>query len=112
MSLFEFIITLASGFVLGELVLSYRIKKNIKELLEAESLGKTILSNKERLFTLKVETINGTLYLWDVQSNEFVCQAKSLEELAQLSKQKNIKYAAVLCDNKQFVAFVDGAVTR
>ena len=50
------------------------------------------------------------MYLYEYEANTFVCQGKTLDELASLAqKYKNIKYAIVLHD-EEMLMFVDGNV--
>jgi hypothetical protein len=59
---------------------------------------------------LIVEKVKDVLYLYERDTDNFVCQGATLEELATLAqKYKNIKYAAVLCGNEIY-AFVNGTV--
>jgi len=102
------------GYQVGTLVTSYRLRYLIHK--EAKRLGLDT-SNDIRIVEeadpivvqLIVEKANDTLYLYD-KDNSFICQGKSLDELARLAKQyKNIKYAAVLHDSDTY-GFVDGTV--
>jgi hypothetical protein len=49
--------------------------------------------------------------LYDCDTNDFICQGNSLEQLAQLSREyKKIEYATVK-HGEYFVAFIEGKVT-
>ena len=51
------------------------------------------------------------MYLY-TDNEDFICQARTIEELATLSQQyKNIKHAAVILDDKVFT-FIDGIVSE
>lgn len=64
--------------------------------------------SKPAVYKLEVETHGETLYLWDRENNSFVCQGKTLEELAKFAKDyKQIIYASVLYGEKVFM-FNDG----
>lgn len=57
-----------------------------------------------------VEEFNETLYLYDNKHNEFICQGKNMEELAELAlKYKKVAYAAVLYNDKVY-SFIDGKI--
>jgi hypothetical protein len=59
---------------------------------------------------LTVEKANNILYLYEKNTDNFICQGSTLEELATLAqKYKNIKYACVL-NGDEVYAFVDGVV--
>lgn len=105
------------GYNIGQMVLSWQLRDLIVK--EAKKEGFKIDSeyniiedpdDKPNVFQLFVEKSNDILYLYDRDKNNFICQAKTTEELASLSlKYKNIKYAAVLHGN-DVVAFVNGEV--
>ena len=105
------------GYNLGQIVLSWQLRDLI--IKEARKEGFKIDNSyniiedpddKPTVLQLFVETSNDILYLYERDKNNFICQAKTLEELASLSlKYKNIKYAAVL-HGDDVVAFVNGEV--
>lgn len=100
---------------LGIAVTSYRLRDLIYK--EAKARGLTTKADTDlfedtspTIFKLWVERSQDILYLYDYDENTFVCQAKTVEELAKLALEyKNIKYAAVIMDDKPLV-FVDGVV--
>lgn len=84
-------------------------EKLFDEFAEEEEVKEPV---KPNVFKLFVEKAQDTLYLYDHDANTFVCQAKTMEELASLAlKYKNIKYAAVL-DGDNTYMFVDGSVKK
>ena len=100
---------------LGIAVTSYRLRDLIYK--EAKARGLTSREDDDifedtdpTIFKLWVERSQDILYLYDYEENTFVCQAKTVDELAKLALEyKNIKYAAVIMDDKPLV-FVDGVV--
>ena len=115
--MFELLILVLVGFIgyqIGLSVTAYRLRYLIHK--EARRLG---LDNSDdidiveeidpEVVQLVVEKANDTLYLYS-RDNSFICQGKTLDELAKLAKQyKNIKYAAVIHDEDTY-GFVDGKV--
>lgn len=106
------------GYNLGQIVLSWHLRDIIvrearKDGIRVDSDYNIIESDedgKPNVFQLFVESVNDILYLYDRDQNVFICQAKSMEELAELSlKNNNIKYAAVL-HGEQVIAFINGKV--
>lgn len=103
--------TFVLGFFVGEISAMHKLSKIIVTIAENEG----IISTEEdeegiELHKLFIENINDTLYLYNHEDKAFICQAKTIEELAKLSQElKNIKYAAVAHNNKVF-GFVDGTV--
>jgi len=108
----EIIILLATfilGFVIGGMTAIHKLSKILIRL--AENGGVTSSEDEEwEIHKLFIESFNDMLYLYNHEDKTFICQAKTIEELAKLSQElKNIKYAAVSHDNKVF-GFVDGVV--
>jgi hypothetical protein len=109
-----FVIVAVIGYNIGLAVTAYRLRYLIHK--EARRLG---LDNSDDISVYDeadpevvqcvVEKANDTLYLYH-KDNSFICQGKTLDELAKLAKQyKNIKYAAVI-HNEDTYGFVDGIV--
>jgi hypothetical protein len=103
------------GFYVGESVFAYRIRHLIYK--EAKERG-IIISNpdfdieddKPNIVKLFIEKANDTMYLYDYEENTFLCQAKTIDELASLAqKYRNIKYAVVAHEDDMFM-FVNGSV--
>ena len=115
MEILLLIVGLVIGYLAGEFYCLFRMRHIIIDVAakegiylddEIESKGKVIEVHK-----LRIQTINDILYLY-TDKEDFICQAKSVEELASLSQQyKNIKYAAVIHDDKVFT-FVNGIATE
>ena len=83
---------------------------------EEEELLRPLENDKNKSVTvpaivkLRIEKTADMLYLYDYDKDSFVCQAPTVDELAKLAFQyKNIKYAAVVMDDRGYV-FVDGQV--
>ena len=101
------------GYEIGVGVTAYRLRHLVYR--EAKRIGllkeiDTELEENPIVEQLYVEKTNDTLYLYNREDKSFVCQAKSLDELATLSmKYNNVKYAAVMI-GEEIYAFVDGKV--
>ena len=103
------------GFAIGNFYAHMKFWRLINKVASDEGvdLEKEMQKIEERkegklVYKLTVEKHNDILYLYDRESNDFVCQGKTLEELAELCKKyKNIKHGVVLHENKVFM-FVDG----
>jgi hypothetical protein len=113
--MFEILILLVVfgvGFFVGETTFAYRIRHIIYK--EAKMQGINIDSELEdttpNITKLFIEKANDILYLYDYEENTFICQAKTINELASLAqKYKNIKYAVVAQGDNMFT-FIDGIV--
>jgi hypothetical protein len=103
------------GYGLGSMYTTYKFMKLMKNTANEMGidLEKEVEKRKEELASkeirkLIIEQHHDTLYLFDRESNDFVCQAKTIEELATLAKQyKNVMQAVVVYDNKVFM-FANG----
>jgi hypothetical protein len=105
------------GFTVGEHVMAWKLRDIVRDAARREGF---IVSDdyvmedpdKPHVAKLYIEKEKDTLYLYDHDKQRFVCQAKSMEELAKLAlEHKNIKYAAVLDGDHTFM-FIDGIVKQ
>jgi uncharacterized protein YxeA len=105
MTLLDIILILALGWVMGEFYTVYKLRKNLRTYLIVEEAKPTV-------FKLETELVDDIILLYDRETNDFICQGKSLQQLAELSrKYKKIEYASVK-HGEHFVAFIEGKVTE
>ena len=91
---------------MGEFYAMYKLRKNIRSYLIIQE------ETKPTVFKLETEEVDNTILLYDRETNDFICQGNSLEQLAQLSREyKKIEYATVK-HGDYFVAFIEGKVTE
>ena len=106
MTLLDIILILALGWVMGEFYTMYKLRKNKRTYLIIQE------ETKPTDFKLETEEVDNTILLYDRDTNDFICQGNSLEQLAQLSREyKKIEYATVK-HGDYFVAFIEGKVTE
>jgi hypothetical protein len=107
MTLLDIILILALGWIMGEFYTVYKLRKNLRSyLIIEEKLA------RPNVFKLETELVDNTILLYDRDTNDFICQGNSLEQLAQLSREyKKIEYATVK-HGDYFVAFIEGKVTE
>ena len=115
MEILLLIVGLVIGYLVGEFYCLYRMRHIIMGVAAKEGiyLDEEIEDRVKviEVHKLRIQNINDMLYLY-TDAEDFICQAKTLEELASLSQQyKNIKYAAVIHDDKVFT-FINGNVTE
>jgi hypothetical protein len=93
--------------VLGELYLSFRVRKVLEDMID-----KSIEDEEDtlvELFKLKTVINADSILLYDEEAL-FICQGKTIEELAIMAdKYSGIKYAAVMHEAR-IVMFMDGVV--
>jgi hypothetical protein len=114
-----YIIIFGLGFILGKIHTYMKITNLIKETakrhgisLEQELDRMNIDNDLRIIYQLIVESHNDILYLFEKESNRFICQGASVQELAKLAKEQgNIINAAVVYDNRIFT-FVNGESTE
>lgn len=124
MSMYEFLILLqvfALGWFACRIYTAYKITKAIKQLVEEngftlEEINKDILNfNNLKVDVIKVpnmftELSNNSILLYNKDTGTFVCQANTLDELAQsVYEYDKIKFANVKHNDKN-VWFVEGKV--
>ena len=106
------------GYVLGQIRAMMKIGNILREAADNAGidLEQELERRKQKLTNsvkkLEVEKINDMLYLYERDTNDFICQANSMEDLAKLAKEyKNIALATVIHDNKVFM-FKHGVSTE
>jgi hypothetical protein len=116
MTILEFILSsllfFLIGWFLGRFLLMLRVSVNINDMLNS----KQIIFNKpqDKIKSAPVYTAeehNGVMYLYDITTKAFVCQAPTLAELAtHLYKHENISLALVVHGDST-MWFVEGQVS-
>ena len=117
MEILTYLIVAYAGYSLGKTIAIWRMRNVIKEVAESigfkidETTGTIIdpdLDSKSGQYY--VDNVNGLLLMYEYHSNDFICQARTVEELAKLAqKYKNVNDATVKHDNRE-IYFVDGDV--
>jgi hypothetical protein len=100
------------GYLIGHVSTIWKLRQLIQEAATAEGIDLDEVTlekdNIVEVYKLEVEEIDSTLYLFERETKDFVCQGSTVEELAKLSKDyKNIMMATVVHQNKVFM-FVNG----
>ena len=106
-----YFLDLVFAFLLGAWVADKVIFYNIRKALEEAGVDFDDEEDKVEVIKVKkcfVENINGSLYLYEHTTNNFIGQAKSLDELAILAKDQ-AKVVGVSY-NEEVLWFVDGKV--
>jgi hypothetical protein len=102
----ELFITLVIG--IGIAAGSFYIGWRSHERVITNSLLETL---RELIIDLRLEQINDTYFLYRETSNEFVCQASSLDEVAtNFAKNLGQDYIGIFNYNNQDVYIVDGKI--
>jgi hypothetical protein len=104
--MFELVIAFIAGWMFG----TYQTAKNIRKILSKEIELEVTNSGKQDVKVFSIENHKNILYLYDVETGTFVCQGKTIEELAENSfKYKNVDIA-VASDSVNVFKFKEGKV--
>ncbi len=116
----------ASGYVVGKIHTYFHVARLLRQVAKdqgidiEEELRKLKIDDdveeeekpKKLVYKLMVEQHGDLLYLFDNETDEFICQGSSVQELAKLAlERKKINLAAVLHGEKIF-KFKDGESTE
>ncbi len=100
------------GWFIGSLYANYQYLKAMRQIakdqgMDLDEMAKTMMKQEERKIpVLVVEKQNEIIYLFDRNSNTFVAQGKTFEELAKKTLEYNkIPVALVVDGNKEFWFF-------
>ena len=104
--LLDIISAFTFGMWLMDKIIFYKIRRALEEAgVDFEEEDKVEVIKVKKCF---VENINGSLYLYEHTTNNFIAQAKSLDDLAILTKDQarvvGVSY------NEEVLWFVDGKV--
>jgi hypothetical protein len=116
MTIIEFIISsiifFAAGWFLGRLMLMIRVSTNINDMLNSKQI--TFHKPESKIESAPVYTAeehNGVMYLYDITTKAFVCQAPTLADLATyMYKHEHIALALVVF-GEITMWFVEGRVS-
>jgi hypothetical protein len=122
MDIIDFALILTTGFFIGRAYTYWTLYQALKELAEAEGLDLSdeLQKIKEKhldedegitvikVVPLQIESHGNLLYLFERETDKFICQGSTIEELAKLAKDnKNIITASVTYGEKVFM-FING----
>ena len=105
------------GYLLGESITIYKLRHSLRNLARSVGLNDDHEFNvKEeapkvqvsKLYQLQTETHGDMIYLFDKEHDEFICQAKTLDELARLAKENKKIVGAFVTHGDQILIFADG----
>lgn len=95
------------GFAIGDFCATLRFSWKVQKLVKESKILLENIKKEEityNVFELETEKVEDQLYLYTRDTKSFICQGKTLEELATLSlKYKNIDHAEVRHGNEFFM---------
>lgn len=105
--IFLFVAGCVVGWHIGSAYQMYKMAKTIKSLIIHLDESTVLNTNATKI---TIEEINNVFYVYDTETNEFVCQGASIEEAAEnFKKRKNNTVASFTHENKTLF-FIDGKV--
>jgi len=111
-SFIDILLCFILGFSLGEMYCAWQVHKIIRNVLIKHNIDDVNLQDGENISIakLQIERVDAQLFLYEYETNNFICQADTVEELAKRCKEyKNINNAVVL-DSNNIIFFIDGIV--
>jgi len=116
------ILVFIQGFFLGwlvcKMVINYRVRKALSVIADAngmtldEMTSVVIESEEVEVPNLFTEIVNNSIMLYYKDTNQFVSQASSIDELAKAVMDYNKIDVALVNHNDEKIWFVDGKVCK
>lgn len=114
MDIIDILLIFILGYFIGKTHAYYKLASMLREVaaeagidLEKE-LNLKPKKEVEEIYKLQVDAMNDVLYLYNRDTNDFICQGKTIEELALSCKEhKKILLASVIY-GEQVYMFVNG----
>ena len=89
-NIWDYILIFLLGWTIGVKFYMYRLEKDVKKYAKDNGIVIKEVDGKPSIVpTLIVEIQEGVLYLYDKKSKNFVCQGKTLDEVANLLENYN-----------------------
>jgi hypothetical protein len=117
--MFEFFVFILFGmfmFNMGRAYQLFETRKFVRRIanengIDIEKILTAQLEEKE-IVPIHTETIDGTILLYNADTNEFLGQAQTLDEAAQVFNQRSKNTNAEVVHNENKFFFVDGKLTK
>lgn len=118
MTILEFIAIFAFGWWAGQVYMLIKFRNNLKKIVEDAGMTMDEWAETVNDMTIKAvkvpnlftEHSGNSIMLYNKDTGAFVCQATSLDELANLANQYSKVEVAVVMHNDQELYFIDGKV--
>jgi len=102
------------GWFLGQIFQLIQLRKNIVTSLlelERELVGDSDKPQNDTM-QLNVEEIDNVIFIYDKLTDEFICQANSIEEAAEKFNQRKSNVTGSLTHNNNDLLFIDGKISK
>lgn len=121
MDILALILLLIVAFQAGKHYGYFKIVKIMKEVADEQGFNLEkelgIIEDKEEkpknvVRKLKIDVGGDILYLFDIDTDTFICQASCVQDLAKIAKERSQIIYAVVKHGDKFFAFKDGESTE
>jgi hypothetical protein len=107
------------GFILGQAYQIFKVRSMIRRIARDNDINlEEVLyeeepeNSKQEIMVLEAEKINGTLLIYNKLTNEFICQAETIEEAARtFNDRKKDVYGLIKYDETEMM-FVGGKIEK
>lgn len=113
MELIYIALGIISGWVIGRMYMIYELRHTIRYLKDHNSIIIPVETEEEKVYIpyYRIETHGSSFYLFD-KKDIFICQAKTIEDLAKsLYNLADVK-KALIKHNEEFLLFNKGEIMR
>ena len=93
---YNLMIAFCLGFLTGFAWFSYRLVRNIKQVMKEMGIDQEKIEVKTINPILFTELVNGVILIYDKSSNQFVTQGNTLDEVATKLYENKIKRAYIV----------------
>jgi hypothetical protein len=119
----EFLVIVGLGFFVFNMGRAYQLfemRRTIRKIAAENNINLNDLLNaatddeleENNIVLVKTETVDDTILLYNISTNEFLGQAKTIEEAAKVfCERKNNAKGAVMHNNSELF-FVDGKISK
>ena len=118
MDILYIVLIFSIGWFAGQWYMAYQLKKSITRIAEkygmtfdewADSFNQALDIKVIKLPKLFTEYVGNNIFLYNKDTGKFICQGKSLDELAEGIKENKIE-AAIVFDKEQELFYIDGKI--
>jgi hypothetical protein len=108
------------AFNMGKAYQLFEMRRTIRKIAAENNVNLDDLLNaatdeeleEHNIVLVKTETVDDTILLYNLSTNEFLGQAKTIEEAAEVFCERKKNFTAAVKHNNDELFFVDGKITK
>ena len=108
------------AFYMGKAYQLFEMRRTIRKIAVENNVNLDDLLNaatdeelkEHNIVLIKTETVDDTILLYNLSTNEFLGQAKTIEEAAKVFCERKKNFTAAVMHNNDELFFVDGKITK